>query len=252
MSYRDPLESLRARREHIQAQLAESRKAAREAEDHAKRAAALERELAEVDGMLQGGGWRRGLPLLEEVRVASPCSASWDDMAGDERVRFCGQCEKNVYNLSAMPREEAEAFLAERAGNVCVRLYRRADGTVVTADCPVGARRVRRRRVAYGAVASLLAAANAVIANRMAVHGGIEPHVDAHPKQLVSMMGAPPPMPMLGEMVVPGPQQALQGKPTPPHVSPSPPHVSPTMGRRAPPKAVPTADDLEPMMGYMK
>jgi hypothetical protein len=72
-------------------------------------------------------------------------------MIGDERVRFCGPCQKNVYNLSAMASEEAESLLAQREGSICIRLYRREDGTVLTADCPVG---VRRRRVSRAVVAA--------------------------------------------------------------------------------------------------
>ena len=45
---------------------------------------------------------------LRNVKVASPCPADWDRMIGDERVRFCGQCELNVYNLSAMSEAPAE------------------------------------------------------------------------------------------------------------------------------------------------
>src|SRR4051812_30567591 len=93
--------------------------------------------------------------LLENVRIGTPCDASWEAMEGDERVRFCGECRKNVYNLSALPRAEAERVLAEREGPMCIRLYQRADGTVMTSDCPVGLRRLRVRRVmalAMGAV----------------------------------------------------------------------------------------------------
>lgn len=32
---------------------------------------------------------------LDGLRVASPCSASWYRMTGDDRVRFCDQCRKN-------------------------------------------------------------------------------------------------------------------------------------------------------------
>lgn len=106
---------------------------------------------------------------LDGVRIASPCSASWDDMVGDGRVRFCAPCKKNVYNLSALSRAEAEALLRESeaneagaTGSLCVRLYRRADGTVLTEDCPVGRRRKRRRLVVFGAVgAGLMAAGSA-------------------------------------------------------------------------------------------
>lgn len=33
---------------------------------------------------------------LHELRVASPCRADWDKMQGDDRMRFCGTCAKNV------------------------------------------------------------------------------------------------------------------------------------------------------------
>ena len=95
---------------------------------------------------------------LEKIRIARPCPARWEEMAGDERVRFCGLCRKNVYNLSAMSREAAERLIEERQGQLCALLYRRADGTVLTSDCPVGARafvsRVTRRIAA--SLASLL------------------------------------------------------------------------------------------------
>jgi hypothetical protein len=57
-------------------------------------------------------------------------------MTGDERVRFCGQCEKHVYNLAEMTADEARDLITKREGKgVCVRVTRRADGTVVTGSC---------------------------------------------------------------------------------------------------------------------
>jgi hypothetical protein len=79
-------------------------------------------------------------PLVEAVRIARPCHVSWDAMTGDDRVRFCKACHLNVYNPSAMTRQEAEDLLRRREGRMCLRLYRRADGTVLTRDCPVGLR----------------------------------------------------------------------------------------------------------------
>ena len=106
------------------------------------------------------------LPLLEHIRVASPCSASWDSMEGDEKVRHCRACNLSVYNLAAMTRAEAEALLGSAgAGRVCARFYRRADGTVMTSDCPVGVTRARartRRMVARIAAAFGLAGATAM------------------------------------------------------------------------------------------
>ena len=73
--------------------------------------------------------------LLDAVEVRSPCLAAWDAMTGDDRVRHCTRCRQNVYNLSGMTRREAESLLQEHGVSVCVRYYRRADGTVVTGDC---------------------------------------------------------------------------------------------------------------------
>jgi hypothetical protein len=82
---------------------------------------------------------------LKHVRVAAPCPADWDRMRGDERVRFCDQCSLNVYNLSGMTRREAEALLTQAEGRLCVRFYRRRDGTILTNNCPVGLRALKRR-----------------------------------------------------------------------------------------------------------
>ena len=88
-------------------------------------------------------------PLLAQVRVASPCSAKWEKMFGNEQVRHCTDCRKNVYNLTAMSRDDAEALLAANSnGEMCIRFYERADGTIMTADCPVGVERKQRRKVA--------------------------------------------------------------------------------------------------------
>ena len=89
---------------------------------------------------------------LDHVRVAAPCQADWDQMIGSERMRFCGQCSLNVYNLSRMTRSEAESLIAQNEGRLCVRFYRRRDGSIITKDCPVGLRAIRRR-VSYVAKA---------------------------------------------------------------------------------------------------
>jgi hypothetical protein len=87
-------------------------------------------------------------------------------MAGDGRVRFCSECARNVYNLSGMSRREAEALVRNTEGRLCVAFYRRADGTILSADCPVGLGGLKKRLVAVGAfgVALLLAFLGGVIA----------------------------------------------------------------------------------------
>jgi len=94
------------------------------------------------------------LPVLDRLRIASPCAMTWDRMSGDDRVRHCADCGKNVYNLSNMSREEATRLLIEREGTICVGIARRADGTVITDDCPVGLRALRRRMRRFRSVAA--------------------------------------------------------------------------------------------------
>lgn len=95
---------------------------------------------------------------LDIIQIASPCSASWDNMRGDELVRFCSDCKLNVYNISDMTREEATSLIQRNEGGLCGRFYRRADGTILTRDCPVGVWEVRKR------LARVVAAAAALVA----------------------------------------------------------------------------------------
>ncbi|MBJ6761877.1 hypothetical protein JGU66_13975 [Myxococcaceae bacterium JPH2] len=72
--------------------------------------------------------------LDERLTIRTPCQMKWGDMQGDERVRHCAACRLDVYNVREMTTPEVEALL-QPGGRVCVRLYRRNDGTVVTGDC---------------------------------------------------------------------------------------------------------------------
>src|SRR5690242_18526494 len=82
-------------------------------------------------------------------------------MTGDERVRHCAQCDLNVYNLAALSYAEIEELVCAREGRLCVRLYKRHDGTMITRDCPVGFQ-MKIRRVSRIAGAALSAAMSAV------------------------------------------------------------------------------------------
>lgn len=90
--------------------------------------------------------------ILGSIQIASPCQADWDEMepvldreeaAG--AVRFCGMCRKHVYDLSAMSADEAVATIQRQEGTLCVRLFRRSDGTVIHRDCPRGVMRGAKR-----------------------------------------------------------------------------------------------------------
>lgn len=95
--------------------------------------------------------------MIDNIRIASPCTADWAQMQGDDRVRHCDACNLNVYNLAAFTDAEIRELVANRKGRLCGRIYQRRDGTVLTQNCPVGMRAVARRisRIA-GAVFAFL------------------------------------------------------------------------------------------------
>lgn len=100
---------------------------------------------------------RRTNPM-DHVSVAAPCPADWERMIGNEQVRFCAECNLNVYNLSGMTKAEAERLIAQSEGRLCVRFYRRADGTILTRNCPTGLRALKKRlsRMANAVVSLVL------------------------------------------------------------------------------------------------
>ena len=78
-------------------------------------------------------------------------------MHGTERVRHCDACALNVYNLSAMTRDDAVQLVQNHEGRLCASFFRRVDGTVLTQDCPVSLRALRRRLASMTAsVAALI------------------------------------------------------------------------------------------------
>lgn len=82
--------------------------------------------------------------ILDNIEIASPCTVSWNNMEGNSTVRNCAQCKLSVYNISEMSKKEGEKLIQENEGRLCIRLYRRFDGTLITNDCPVGLRKIKQ------------------------------------------------------------------------------------------------------------
>ena len=135
---------------------------------------------------------------LDHVRIAAPCQADWDQMIGSERVRFCGQCSLSVYNLSGMTRSDAESLIARTEGRLCVRFYRRSDGSIITKDCPVGLRAIRRR-VSY--VAKAISSMVLGLFAGLGVHGAFSSVVPFTLQRTMGIMVRPldPPLVKMGE-----------------------------------------------------
>lgn len=146
------------------------------------------------------------LNVLRDIRIASPCSMSWDEMTGDEKRRHCGACDLDVHNFAAMTTREIEDLIAHAGGRLCARLFRRADGMILTADCPVGvaALRARARRVATRGVAALGMLLSAGV---LWAQGDRRPWERAkletlQPFKWVQERLAPKQVPMLGKMMM--------------------------------------------------
>ncbi len=157
------------------------------------------------------------LDLLNSIRIASPCTADWNSMTGDERKRLCGQCNLHVYNVSAMSADDAAAMIESAEGRMCIRLYKRADGTVITQDCPVGLKLIRQS--ASRAITRVAAAAALLLAGGLAVATGQRPDRFAKLRDLKpyssirEWLSPTPPIPamgspMIGKMVCPPPTSA--------------------------------------------
>lgn len=90
---------------------------------------------------------------LDAVAIPTHCPVSWDEMEGNDRTRFCAQCQQKVHDVSELTTAEAIALLgAEKPP--CLRIYRRDDGRVMTADCATRRERVWKwlgRRSAWAA-----------------------------------------------------------------------------------------------------
>ncbi len=139
VSYRSDLDALDARHDVLTHELA-----------------AKTRELDAATKLLEEARARAKLPVLDNIRVATPCRADWAQMVGDERTRHCNQCDKQVFNLSEMTRVEAETLILAKHGDLCARYYQRHDGTIITSDCRVGIVASRKRKLVAAATLALL------------------------------------------------------------------------------------------------
>ncbi|MBC7783864.1 MAG: hypothetical protein H7144_08485 [Burkholderiales bacterium] len=163
----------------------------------------------------------RRIPL-DQIEVASPCTADWGAMVGDDQKRFCGHCQKHVHNLSAMTRSAAEQVVCQTGTSLCVQYQKDSAGTLITLDyAPVTP---RSRWARWGPTAAVMSAISAMLVlagfsepGPVPVAGGIKPMtVNTPTTQPAPMMGTPLPatqpikmimgdvdMPIRGEMVAP-------------------------------------------------
>src|SRR5262245_50294453 len=165
---------------------------------------------------------------LDGLTVATPCDVPWESLAGDDRVRHCGRCRQDVYNVEALSRAEALQLIGKGERLPCMRLHRRPDGTLVTADCWARLRAARKRGwLAFAAAlvvvgwAELCAMALGFY-NLGRVTRGRTMGEPAAIQVPIPPAGVPAPLP-----APPPPPIETMGKPAPPPEPPPPPRAEP-------------------------
>ena len=164
------------------------------------------------------------------LKVASPCTADWNAMEGDDRRRFCSLCQKNVYNLQGLSEPEIRELTGGQDSPICARFYQRADGTVLTSNCPVGAANSRRRirkRITALAFVGFIAAGIANFARASTSEAGSDSPllVSQWINELKQSLGlgvttVPAEEVLMGEICIPEPpQEVLESEPAPPEIT---------------------------------
>ncbi len=148
---------------------------------------------------------------MTDLRIASPCHASWEGMTPNDGGRHCARCAKTVVDVTAMSPEAGRSFVAKelparlaRGERVCVRAHADTRGRLLKPG-------VRRYLLTNGLAA--------VLAMTMAGCGGEPPTVRGGAGPTPSAQPAPP---------TPAPPEPFMGKP-------AQPDPSPMMGIMAPP-----------------
>lgn len=88
-----------------------------------------------ADAEARPGAMRHRMDRLK-LEIAQPCPERWDQMTPGPTGRQCARCEKQVHDLSVLTSKQIERLLDRSDGQLCVRLTRRADGSLLTRPQP--------------------------------------------------------------------------------------------------------------------
>ena len=101
---------------------------------------------------------------IDAIRISSPCKISWSSMKGNEQIRFCEQCGRNVHNLSAMNRRQVKKIMNLSSNErICVGFNMDKDGAI----------NIRKNLVSIGSLLNMLLAVFARIGTSLSIVLGI-------------------------------------------------------------------------------
>ena len=173
------------------------------------------------------------LRQLTSEPIEKPCAADWDEMRGDDKVRHCDECDREVYAISKMTELEAELRLLNAPDALpCIRYARDASGNVIHAADLVRSDYLANRP---GTSARAFVMASALGSALVTRDAGAKPPVvaAAEPTQCVpyEQPAPPPPAPSAGAAAAP----ATRPAPAPPAAPTAAPQPEPVMLGGAPP-----------------
>lgn len=101
--------------------------------------------------------------LRSQLEIKKPCTADWDQMVGNSRVRFCEHCQLAVNDLSFLTPKRVRRLIAKSKGRLCVRYVRDRNGNPLLAQVPGQLHKISRRvsRIAAGMFTATLSLTNA-------------------------------------------------------------------------------------------
>jgi ankyrin repeat protein len=101
--------------------------------------------------------------LRTQLEIKKPCTAAWDQMVGNSRVRFCEHCQLSVNDLSSLTPKGVRRLIAKSKGGLCVRYVRDRNGNPLLAQVPGQLHKISRRvsRIAAGMFTATLSLTNA-------------------------------------------------------------------------------------------
>jgi hypothetical protein len=132
-------------------------------------------------------------PQQPEISIRTPCPKRWEELAGDERRRFCSECCLHVHNSAALTRAEAGELVRGAGKRVCMRIEYDPAGAPLFREEARGFARLSRWALATGA--ALLAAC----------HAGSGSAADPKPVEPPSKMGRVAAPAVMGDVAVAAP-----------------------------------------------
>jgi hypothetical protein len=96
-----------------------------------------------------------------DIEIETPCPKSWGRLVGDEKRRFCSECELHVHNSAVLTREEVLDLVQSSDERVCMRIVRDGNGAPQYLDSCVPAADPRE---AKGPIRALPRAAGWILA----------------------------------------------------------------------------------------